>query len=172
MLEGWDYDMANCHFDLASQMGRFPYFSDYASDPIRFRTELAEDVGVTPKVIKTALLSRLNGAHGAGETLDTLLGPNRQAFIHHKLVKGVSRDIKKFTNEFGAPANVLMHQESRCLDAVTKHKKIDVPFFDGFLSSNDYSTEEIENVIFEETNFHLKITKKPACGIQVQKQAG
>lgn len=157
----FDFDIENCHITIGAQMGHYPHFQEYAENTNCIRVQIAEDVGVGSKDVKKGVLALLNGASSDGPTFNKMFGEKRFDFYHHKIIKNLRKDIRAFKRNHHDVANTLQHEESRCLDAVRKSRKITLPMYDGFVASEDYECADIENDIYTHTGYRVTVTKDP-----------
>ncbi|WP_394173489.1 hypothetical protein [Thalassotalea litorea] len=104
-LDGcWDYDIANCHFTIMSQLCRsygveVPFIEHYISNKATVRKLIAQETDLDIKIVKQALISLLYGAKlvpSFESQLFRLIGPEKiRLLINHPAVKNLNDDIKK-----------------------------------------------------------------------------
>lgn len=176
LMDGsYDYDFTNCHYSVLSQTGDFPSLSAYVANTADYRATIAQDLGVTPKQVKTALIAMLYGANKGTNAkfsaIPSIIGEaNVQAFWKHPLVAS----IKSETTEAGilllneAPSKgfysklsfQLQSIEKSILSAATQGIDVDVPMYDGFIYSDKLDTKLLQKNIKDATGYSVSVKRE------------
>ncbi len=103
----WDIDISNCHFSIMAQMAKqfglpCPAIDDYVMRKGCWRNVIAQEVGITKKLVKKALNALGYGAPRSTSTYNEIpaqLGKERAAaFFKHHLAMALKKDIDVATS--------------------------------------------------------------------------
>lgn len=175
----FEYDFVNAHYTIASHFTEDKYIQDYADNANAFRVILADELDVDTKDVKAGLLMLICGVGRtlrAGSSLVELFGKEKaREFLLHPKIKNIIEGIDRLqidlstngyvptdTNESvgSLMSNFLMSQESIILDACIDRVKPELLLFDGFISREDKAVEWLEGIIYTETGFDIRVSRK------------
>ena len=185
----WNYDFDNCHYSALLQLSKkeLSTVSFYNTHKTDFRKTISDDVGVTIKQVKTALISIIYGASDKeGYSISEIMQDKTDAFLNHELVNGLFQDIKDARQQIIAdaptargkiknamdktisadddPKSILAHIlqgiESQMLQAAITYDlpSTKVLLFDGWISDKNLNVSELENKVHQDTGFKVKIS--------------
>ncbi|MDN3518075.1 hypothetical protein QWY84_10680 [Aquisalimonas lutea] len=169
----WDYDFTACHQAILAHFGDYPRTQALVDNPRAVREMVAADIGCEYKPVKTSIIAVLFGADdGLYEKKCAVaknLGRNKvRAFWDHPWVSEYYNEtvdagrklVGDVDNFHVALSNKLQNIESQLLAVVSRDKRVDVPMYDGFMSTESYDTAEMERLVEQETGYRITITKE------------
>lgn len=178
LLNGYyDYDFQCCHYAILSQQGLYtPSIEMYIRDTSQIREGLAIELDVEVKDIKRCLLSLIYGATDNPSPFCAIAGyigkEKVKTFFHHVFIQRLVGEIQEVSNMLGIEckkdlANFMMGEEHKILRELTSALSIGaplppllVPFYDGFISTEDYNLKELESIIKVTTGYNITMTKE------------
>lgn len=187
-LDYWQYDFENCHYSVLEQLSKneLPTVRYYNTHKNEFRSTIADDLGVSIKQVKTALISVIYGASDKkGYTISDIFGDETESFLNHAKIQGLFDDIKtarkqiindmpvsraRIMNAMGKgisvdedPKTILAHIlqgiEANMLQSAIENdlQSVKLLLFDGWYSDKELNVLELENKVLSDTGFKVKI---------------
>ena len=98
----WNHDFDNCHYSIFHQLAKrvgqtYPYIRHYLEHKKTVREEIANDIGISIKCVKIALLGIMYGAKESlwhESAIPRLIGDKTPALYNHSIFKGISEEIR------------------------------------------------------------------------------